>query len=513
MTRFPMSLFTDAISLDQSSTSPLHRQLYKQVRQAIVNGRLAAGTRLPSSRLLASVLGVSRNTVQSAFAELVASGYAEGRAGSGTFVAESVRLVPPARTRPVQRFPRFSSRGAHVLAREHTPCGLPAVKPLMPYIPAPDAINSSAWPRLVSRQLHAGGRHLPGYAPPTGFEPLREAIALYLRATRGVSCSAEQVIVAPGWQQAFALAIPLLVDPGEVAWVEDPGCQVAWRVLKEHGARVVPVPVDDQGLDVAAGRAGGTAPRAVYVAPACQQPLGAIMSYERRVELLDWASCTNAWVVEDDSDSIFQLSGLALPPLFALDNDERVIHLCSFSKILFPMQNLTALVVPPRAVDLFTTARALSDQPTASYAQAALADFILDGHLAQHIRHVRSLYAQRQNILVDALTRRLGSLIEVGPARAGLHLVGRLHPDVDDQEVARLAAAQGVLVGPLSTLSALPTKHNGIQIGFAPFSEMEITQGAQRLAVAIERVSREPGCIAGAARARRTGRRSAQAVS
>jgi GntR family transcriptional regulator / MocR family aminotransferase len=480
------------LPLDPALHMPLHRQLYDGLRAAILAGRLAAGARLPATRVLAAELGVSRNTVLDAYAQLLAEGYVEGRAGSGTFVSRALpddllhvraaRPEPPAA--PVGR--NLSRRGAMLAA---TPVsiardiGMP--RAFRPGVPALDSFPFEIWARLMQRHWRHPSAELLSYGDPAGYGPLRAAIAEYLIAARGVRCTPEQVIVVAGSQQGLDLAARVLLDPGDKVWLEDPGYIGARGALTSAGAEIVPVPVDQEGLDVSAGIARCPTARLVYITPSHQFPLGVTMSLPRRLALLEWAQRAGAWVLEDDYDGEYRYTGRPLPALQGLDTENRSVYLGTLSKTLFPALRLGYLVAPIDLVDTFIAAKALADRHAPSVEQAVLADFITEGHFARHVRRTRVLYAARQAALVEAAKSQLAGLLEVGPAEAGMHLVGYLPEGVDDRAAARRAAAHQVDTPALSAFALTPGQHGGLLLGYAAVSQAEIYAGVRRLAAAL----------------------------
>jgi len=483
------------VALDRGTCVPLHRQLYERLREAVLSGRLPAGTRLPSSRTLASELGVSRNTVMSAFLQLLAEGYLDGRVGSGTYVADSLpddllrakagKSRGPGRVRPGRGLSRRGEALASTPVSTARDRGAP--RAFRPGVPALDEFPSRVWGRLAGRIWRRPPRGLLGYGDPAGYGPLREEISAYLGAARAVRCAWEQVIVVSGSQQALDLAARVLLDPGDAAWVEDPGYAGARGALLAAGARLVPVPVDKEGLEVSVGKERAADARLAYVSPSHQYPLGATMSLPRRLELLAWAGRAGSWVLEDDYDSEYRYMGRPLEALQGLDTEGRVIYLGTFSKVLSPALRLGYLVVPPDLVDPFTAARELADRHSPSVEQAVLARFIAEGHFARHVRRMRVLYAERQAALVQAIGRDLPGLLDVRPAEAGMHLVGWLPEGADDREAARRAAAKGVEATALSMYGSEPSPRGGLLLGYAAVGEEEIRVGVRRLAAALGR--------------------------
>lgn len=475
-------------ALDTGAHEALYLQLYRQVRTAILAGQIAPGTRLPATRALAASLGVSRNTIISAFEQLLAEGYLQGRVGDGTYVSRAlpedtllVKTEQPRQPETAPRQRRLSQRGTTLAATPVTVTrtdGAPAA--FRPGLPALDSFPDAVWGRLLNSRWRSRTSSLLGYGQPAGYEPLREAIASYLRAARGVRCEAAQVLVVAGSQQALDLVARVLLDPGDAVLIENPGYLGARGALGAAGARLVPVPVDGHGLDVAAGAALGPARMAV-VTPSHQFPLGVTMSLARRLALLEWAEQNDAWVLEDDYDSEYRYAGRPLAALQGLDTSGRVLYTGTFSKVLFPGLRLGYLVAPPDLVSAFVAARALIDRQSPTLDQAVLADFISEGHFARHIRRMRALYAQRQELLVGLARRNLCGLLEVEPAEAGMHLVGWLPQGNDDQIVSRNAAKAGIDVPPLSAYSTGLPVRSGVLLGYTALDEPTMRAGVAAL--------------------------------
>lgn len=479
-----------ALQLDRRSRVPLQRQLYDEIRTAILSGRLAPGARVPATRVLASDTGTSRNTVSGAFDQLLSEGYLEGKVGSGTYVA---RMLPedllrvtrqPGPSRPVIARACLSRRGrmlggipASLRSRE-----IATEQAFRTGLPAFDEFPRALWARLGARLL----RHAPSavltYGDPAGYRPLRRAIAEYLRAARGVNCSAEQVIVTAGSQQALDLAARLLLDPGDAAWVEDPGYLGARGALRAAGVRSIPVPVDSGGLSVVEGEKRAPEARLACVTPSHQYPLGMTMPLSRRTSLLAWARRHRAWIVEDDYDSEFRYSGRPLQALQGLDPIGCVIYTGTFSKVLFPSLRLGYMVVPESLVDTFVSARALVDRHPPGLEQAIVAEFLAEGHFARHVRRMRTLYAERQEALVLALGRELGGAIEASPAEAGMNLTAWLRGNASDLELSNKAAQVGVVVTPVSAYALEVKPRSGLLLGYAAFSTRQIREGVRKLA-------------------------------
>ena len=479
---------------DRSSPVPLHRQLYEGIRGDILAGRLAAGTRLPSTRALAAEIGVSRNTVMGAYLQLLSEGYARGRVGAGTHVAAELPDDLLSAGSGEGRRPRRTGYGGRGLSRRGVAlAATPATTardrgaPRAVRSGVPDGFPSRAWGRIAGKVLRRPPRGLLGYGDPVGYGPLRAEISAYVGAARAVRCSWEQVLIVSGSQQALDLCARVLLDPGDAAWVEDPGYMGTRGALAGAGARLVPVPVDEDGLDVEAGIGREAGARLACVTPSHQYPLGVTMSLGRRLALLRWAGRSGAWVIEDDYDSEYRYTGRPLEALQGLDSSTEgcVIYVGTFSKVLSPALRLGYLVVPPELVDAFAAARELVDRCSPSLEQAVLAEFMAEGHFARHVRRMRVLYSERQAALIEAAERELSGILDLGPAETGMHLVGWLPDGADDREASRRAAASGVEAAALSRHRIEAPVPAGLLLGYAAYEEEEIGAGVRRLAQAL----------------------------
>ncbi|MFK7966488.1 MAG: PLP-dependent aminotransferase family protein [Burkholderiaceae bacterium] len=421
-----------------------------QLRAAIVAGTLAPGARLPASRQLASDIALSRNTVSIAYERLIAEGLLDTRPGAGTFVATSLsRSEQQTATVAIQEQSSaiLSARAAQLLP---TPGERPPADdrlPLTPGLPDPDLFPHDVWARLSARVW----RRQPtlGYGDAAGLPVLREAVAGYIGATRGVACEADQILITAGTQGAMAAVTLALLEPGAQAWVEDPGYRQASRSLRLAGATPVGVSLDEEGLNVQQGITRAPEAMMAIVSPSHQYPLGTTMSLARRIELLDWAGQRGAWIFEDDYDGEYRYDGAQVKALKSLDRDGRVIYGGTFSKLLAPGLRLGFIVVPDALIDALRSVRQALDHGIATPIQAALADFIGNGHLGTHIRKTRAVYDERRQ-QVRAACEQMPSFVGVKGADAGLHLVGLLD-QVDDQRVVARARAAGLGVSALST--------------------------------------------------------------
>ncbi len=475
-----------AVQLDPNADTPIYQQLYAEIRTAVLSGRLPPGTRLPATRALAVTLGLARSTVVNAFEQLLAEGYLDSRVGAGTFVAlnlpeELLHVgVEAARTKPtISPTGGLSQRGVRLATARVSVTAAPrTAQPFRHGLPDISDFPFTLWIRLLSRRYAAPT--LLDYGDPAGYLPLRNALARYLAAARGLNCRPEQVIIVGGSQQGLDLAARLLLDPGDAVWIEEPGYLGARAALRAADGELIPVPVDAEGLDVAAGQTRAPQARMAYVTPSHQFPLGVTLSLARRLALLAWAEAAGAWIMEDDYDSEFRYAGRPLAALQSLDRAGRVIYLGTLSKVLFPGLRLGYLVVPPNLVTAFTAARAVTDRQAPAVTQAALADFIEGGHFARHIRRMRTLYAARREALLTGLAP-LHAHLELLPATAGMHLTALLPHGVDDQAITQRAAAQQLEIAPLSAYALGPLERGGLILGYAPFSPAVILAASQRL--------------------------------
>jgi GntR family transcriptional regulator/MocR family aminotransferase len=479
--------------LDRDAVRPLYDQLYGALRDAILDRRLRPGVKMPSTRDLCDQLSISRNTALEAFARLRVEGYVEARVGSGTYVTQNLpdsllraRVVAAPARASVTRA-GISARGRLIVESEPVPTRRwGRLLPFYPGIPSFELLPLKVWRRLVDRQLTpAAASQLFHYGRSEGLPQLREAIAAYLVASRSVTCSPDQVIVVAGSQQAVDLTARVLLDPGDAVWMEDPGWQGARSAFLGAGATIVPVPIDDDGLDLEAARRRHPGARLAHVTPSHQFPLGPTMGLVRRLQLLDWAASSGTWILEDDYDSEFRYAGAPLPALQGLDTAGSVIYTGTFSKVLFPALRLGYLVVPEALIEPFRAAHAVSDRHNPSIDQAVLADFLADGHFARHLRRVRAAYGERQQLMLEELRQRVPDILEASRDPAGMHLVAWLPPHVDDVSMAEAAADAGISAPPLSYYSVDPPKRGALMLGYTGVAPPRIKFGIRRLAEAL----------------------------
>ncbi len=467
----------------------LYRWLYEQIRKAILDGRFAPGARLPATRDLAEAYGLSRSTIVTAFEQLRSEGYVEGRTGSGTYVSTVLpeQLLQVGSKGPEQTLPhRRIVLSAY--AKRLRPFRARPSQPVRAFRPNQAALNlfpTTIWAQVAARRLRKASTRLLAGGETLGYRPLREVVAEYLNTSRGVNCTADQVLIVSGAQEGLDRTARLLLNPGDPAWMEEPGYPGAAAVLRAVGARLCGVPVDAEGLDIERGLRRWPRPKLVYVTPAHQFPLGVTMSLRRRLALLEWARKAGVLIFEDDYDSEYRYSGRPVPALQGLDRAGVVIFGGSFSAVMFPAMRLGYLVVPAAMVDIFAAAQSVSTHHPPLLGQAVLCDFIREGHFARHIRRMREVYAERLGVLLKGAREKLAGLVEISNVEAGLQTIGWLPERVPAERVAADAAKKNVEVIPLQRYAVGRVKSNGIVLGFAAVEPRELRRGVEELAAVL----------------------------
>lgn len=457
------------LSVDRRGKQPLHRQIYEGLRAAIVDGRLRAGARVPSTRSLAADLGVSRLPVLVAYEQLRHEGYLDARTGSGNYVRE---VVPDEALRPRRL---AASTRAETTSRALAAAPSPTARdeggraPFRMSLPALDSFPRATWARIVSHHARRLSPAHMWYGDPAGLPRLRAAVAEHLGVARALHCDPSQVIIVSGSQAALRLCGDVLLRRGERVAIEEPGYPGAQAALTASGALLSAVPVDEEGLDVSALERLRDRVRAVYVTPAHQYPLGVSMSAARRAALIDWATRRRTWVIEDDYDSEYRYVSRPLGALQGMGAAaaERVVYVGTFSKVLFPALRIGYLVVPPALRDAFLAARESLDIFSPTLNQLALTTFIREGHLARHVRRMRVVYAERREALLAGLAEHCGARLSVHNADAGLHVTTLLTRGVDDCEVVARMRARGLAATALSTCYLGRAARSGLLLGFA----------------------------------------------
>ncbi|WP_414622838.1 PLP-dependent aminotransferase family protein [Calothrix sp. CCY 0018] len=480
-----------AITLDNNSSKPLHQQLYEQLRQAILTGRLTPGERIPSTRFLAKSLSISRFTVTTSYEQLLSEGYLETVMGSGTFVCQQ---IPDDLTQsnPIENIEKTNSSSIKLSKYGETLVNIKNVPRIAEAkleinfrygTPALSEFPIKLWRRLLSRYCNANLNWLDYSTEPLGYQPLREAIAHYLTRSRAVNCKPEQILITNGTQQALDLILRLLISPGETIAIENPGYLSARIIFETQNAQILPVRVDNSGL-VVEELANYTEQniRLVYVTPSHQFPTGAILSLPRRLELLNWAQQTGGLIIEDDYDSEFRYGEKPIPALQGLDKSDSVLYIGTFSKVLFPSLRIGYLVLPKSLVKIFTRAKWLNDRHLPILEQQVLAEFIESGHLDRHIIKMRSIYDKRRQVLVKALKKHFGKQAKILGEKGGIHLMVCFKSKLNDEEIIQRAASLGI-----GMMSANPhylaTHSKGEFIfGYGELTETQLTEGIHRLA-------------------------------
>ncbi|BAZ66398.1 MAG: PLP-dependent aminotransferase family protein [Pelatocladus maniniholoensis HA4357-MV3] len=482
-----------AIALDSNINVPLHQQLYEEIRKAILNGRLLRNQRIPSTRKLSKSLGISRTTVTNCYEQLFSEGYIRTIVGSGTYVCAQLPddLLHSAPIESVQKSASGQSPLSEYAASLIENDVFINTEPQAPINfrygrPAFELFPMQLWRKLLSRHCRSHSHWLDYATDALGYERLREAIARYLSQSRAVQCEPEQVMITNGTQQALYLVMRLLINPGDVVALEDPGYLSARRIFLAQGAKLLPVPVDESGLIVRdLGNYTGENIKLIYVTPSHQFPTGAILSLSRRLELLAWAHSHGAMIIEDDYDSEYRYGDRPIPALQGLDKSDCVLYMGTFSKVLFPSLRIGYLVLPKSLVPIFARAKWLSDRHLPLLEQYVLTDFIEEGHLERHIRKMRQHYDLCRQVLVQALSDRFGERVTILGEKAGLHLMVKLQTQLTDEEIIEGAASLGV--GMISAQSQyLKGNVTGEFIfGYSELTQQQIREGIYRLAKVI----------------------------
>lgn len=489
-----------AITLEQRSATPLHKQLYDELRRAILTGRLKPGERVPSTRTLSQSLGVSRTTVTQSYEQLLSEGYLRASTGSGTFVGcqlpdELLKTRPVEKSRPATRpwetgrrieLSRYGDSITDFLPFEPSDAETPIN--FKNGLPALEEFPLQQWRRLMLRHYRANDLSLLDYADGSqGYEPLREAIAGYLRRARAVKCDADQVVIVNGAQQALDLTAKLLIDRGDPVAIEDPGYLGARRAFLAQGAELLSVQVDESGVivDTLTSKTFSKSKsglKLIYVTPSHQFPTGATLTLSRRLDLLAWAEKTGVMIIEDDFDSEFRYGSRPIPSLQGLASGDSVIYVGTFSKVLFPSLRVGYLVAPQSLARVFARAKWLADRQTPMIEQRVLADFINEGYWERHLRRMRTLYDKRRQTLVRALEAHFGARVTILGDDAGMHLMIRLRSELDDDEVTRRARLAGVGLVSARFYYLGESRRDEFVLGYAGLSERRIQEGVRRLA-------------------------------
>jgi GntR family transcriptional regulator/MocR family aminotransferase len=488
----------EMVHLDRTSSEPLHQQLYRQIREELESGSFNSSTsRVPSSRALAATLGISRPTVNQAFSKLLAEGYLQTRKRSGIFVADHLpatflKAATPTttpRTEHPSRIARRVTRMTDFRRGRQLDVGIggPPSVTFVAGLPAVDEFPIAVWERLRAQVLAKKGAHLLRYASSRGEIELRKAIAVYLCDFRGANCHPDQIVVVGGMQQAMLACALALINEGEAAWMEDPGFLQARNVLAFAGAKIIPRPIDREGLVI--GKCSRqNSPRLIFVTPSHQFPFGVTMSLKRRKALIEFAESSDGYILEDDYNSEFRFDGPPLPCLQGLDHAGRVIYAGTMSKILYPSLRLGFLVAPPQLVDTLVKVRAVMDQHSPAIDQATLARFITEGFFLSHVKRIRELYAQRRVFFIERFQKWLGDYFDLEVTPAGLHFIAWLRRREDLPLLMRAREQTRAWPRPLSFFCIKAQLHPAFVFGFAAWSPAQIEEGLARIASAIKQL-------------------------
>ncbi|SLN58599.1 HTH-type transcriptional regulatory protein GabR [Roseovarius albus] len=485
MPKAPGGALLHGFSIDRATSTPIYRQLDGALRRSILGGALQPGQKLPSTRELAQELGVSRITVKSVYEQLVSEGYAEAKTGAGTFVSQGLEVenAPKVRRSRRQKEPpnfEISDRSKTIMS------SLASVRhgktePFRPGVPALDQFPLKIWNKYLSEALIAEGRRHLSYGPANGSAALRRSIARHLADARSMQVDPDQIVITSGAQQAFALISAIMLNRGDTVWYENPGHIAGRDLMQIMGANVVPVPIDNEGMNLEFAASHYPKPAAIFTTPSHQQPLGITMSLVRRLALLNYAKDNDTWIIEDDYDSEFRYRGRPLPALCALDSERRVLYVGTFSKSMFASIRLGYIVVPPALVDSFAKFRTLLGQGSSAVTEQAMANFMEDGRFVEHIRKMRRIYRNRRDVLCECLSRDCSDFVEVEPPDAGMHLLAWLKNDLADQTAQRVLLEAGIESLPLSVYAFDPIERSALVLGFTSVHESRIPKLVSRL--------------------------------
>lgn len=478
--------------IDRESPVPIYRQIETALRRLILDGTLQSSRKLPSTRELASELGVSRITVKSVYEQLVAEGYLNAKTGSGTFVANGLNLETAPRFRPPDKKKHtletdIPDRAVPILSsKASVRHGVTA--PFRPGVPALDLFPLKVWMKYLSEGAQKGARQNLSYGDLAGSEALRVSIARHLTDARGMQVDPDEVVVTSGAQQAFVLIAFVLLNRGDIVWYENPGHIAGRDVMQIMGARVAPVPIDDEGMDLRHAARKHPKPKAIFTTPSHQQPLGVTMSLSRRLTLLKYAKENDAWIIEDDYDSEFRYRGRPLPALSALDSERRVFYVGTFSKSMFAAMRLGYIVVPQGLAEAFAKAKTLLGQSSSAVVEQAMSDFMDDGRFVEHIRRMRRVYRERRDTLYSCLLRDCRDHLDVQPTDAGMHMLAWLKRGIDDQEAHSALLDIGIESLPLSVYASERIERQALVLGFSGVSEKRIPGLVGRMAKALAKI-------------------------
>lgn len=482
-------LSLDIMSVDRSSEEPMHRQIYGALRRYVLDGQIQPNTLLPSTRSLAEDLRVGRNTVIAAYDQLLAEGFIEARAGSGTWVApiQQNRVATTPRPNPGAAA-RLSRRGQTIVDGPQPPRNAGVIN-FHPGVPETESFPFSIWSSLLVRNARSRDESLLGYLSFAGHPGLRRSIASNISLSRGINCTADQVIIVTGAQAALDLVSRVLMDEGDHVWMEEPGYLGAKSAFLASGAKLAPLKVDRRGWYLADPAL--PPPRLIYVTPSCQWPFGTTMRIEERLQLLDIAERNGAWVIEDDYDGEYRFRGRPVPALRGLDHSDRVVYIGSFGKTLIPALRIGYLIVPRELSTSFDKAVSITGQFAPLILQATVDDFIRQGYFATHLKRMRRLYARRQANFVRLCREHLGAWITIEENDSGMQLLAAFKRPLNDSEVVAAAVKEGLDVQGISINYHSTTPEHGLLLGYAAMDERQILRAILALRAAFMRIDRQ----------------------
>lgn len=487
MAKLQSVLNLSGIIINKNLPLPVYRQLYNEFRSATLTGRFRPGQQIPPSRELANYFNISRTTVLLAFENLFAEGYIKGKPGSGTYINDELpenllftkqNSDKNSQQKKQNKLPQ--AKGFHLkkyLADERLDYN--KFEPFKPGVPDLNEFPFHIWTKLIAASVKDISKSDFGYSSSAGYKPLRNVIANYVRAARGVNCEAEQIIIVNGSQQGIDLVCKVLLNKNDAVLFEEPGYTGARDIFSSAGINVIPTPVDEEGINFKKTKKNQSI---IYTTPSHQYPLGVTMSLNRRLELLDYSTSNNCWILEDDYDSEYRYKGQPLSSLQGIDNSDSVIYMGTFSKVMFPGLRLGYLIVPENLIESFTAAKMLTDKNSPIFEQAALEKFITDGHYGRHIRRMRMIYEKRKEVFYNCVEKNLGEHISLHPTDAGLHTIGWLKSVNNDVEFAKRMFRGGIYTPPLSFYSITKKCKPGLVFGYAAYSEQQIKSTIKKMA-------------------------------
>jgi GntR family transcriptional regulator / MocR family aminotransferase len=480
------------LQLDSSLSLPLYKQLYESIRKSILSGRLKGGLKLPSTRTLATELKVSRNTVKSAFEQLLNEGYIKGKIGAGTYITDDIpdKLLRVGIDSALSNNNHLKLKlNKELISQTFPPRYLPEndIIPFQPGIPSLEDFPFKTWLKILNKIGNNFPVNYLKHIDATGYKGLKESIAYYLQTYRAVNCIPEQIIIINGSQQGLDLICRLLLNENDNVLLEDPGYFGIREAIRTSNVNILPVPVDSDGMQIDLASETNNDINLIYTTPSHQFPLGTIMSISRRLKLLEFARQNGTWIIEDDYDSEYRYNGNPLPSLQGMDKWNRVIYMGTFSKVLFPGLRLGYLVLPSsQLIDSFANEKSIVDRQSPILEQLVTSKFIEEGHFTRHIRKMRILYKERQEFLIKELNKELGDIIKIDPSAAGMHLIAWLPEYLNDKEISSILRKKNVVAYPLSRTVIKFERKPALILGYTAFNKNQTSAAIKILKETIE---------------------------